>query len=254
MVSNSRVAEVLYRGFWSVLDWIYPPECVGCGEPGYRLCVNCMESVRFIDGHVCERCGFPLAGDGQRCQACEDEPPPYDAMRSLARYEGVTRAFVHALKYGGGQSLGEVFTDPLTAIVCAEGWSPDLVIPVPLSPIRRIERGYNQSALLARPVALRLGVRFAPDGLRRIRNTQSQVELGAAARRENVRGAFSAEHGLVAGRRVLLVDDVTTTGSTIRECAQALRGGEASAVFCLTLARPIHPESERPFESRSSII
>jgi predicted amidophosphoribosyltransferase len=108
--------------------------------------------------------------------------------------------------------------------------------------------------LLARPVALRLGVRFAPYGLRRIRNTQSQVELTAEKRRENVKGAFESVPDIVGGKRVLLVDDVTTTGSTIRECAGALRDGGATAVFCLTLARPIHEESDSPFESRSSII
>jgi ComF family protein len=175
-------------------------------------------------------------------------------MRSLARYEGVIREFIHALKYDGNQSLGETFTNPLAEIVRERKWFPELVIPVPLSPARRIERGYNQSALLARPVALRLGVRFAPYGLRRIRNTQSQVELTAAERLVNVKGAFEAVPDIVGGKRVLLVDDVTTTGSTLRECAGALRDGGATAVFCLTLARPIHEESDSPFESRSSII
>lgn len=210
--------------------------------------------MRFIKGHICECCGLPLEADRQLCKACEGEPPPYDAMRSLARYEGVIREFIHALKYDGNQSLGETFTNPLAEIVRERKWFPELVIPVPLSPARRIERGYNQSALLARPVALRLGVRFAPYGLRRIRNTQSQVELTAAERLVNVKGAFEAVPDIVGGKRVLLVDDVTTTGSTLRECAGALRDGGATAVFCLTLARPIHEESDSPFESRSSII
>lgn len=253
-MSNIRIAEVLYRGFWRALDWIYPPVCVGCGEPGHRLCNNCLDAIQLIDGHLCERCGFPLEVSQQVCEKCEAELPPYDAMRSLARYEGIIRECIHQLKYSDHQGLGECFTDQLAAIVHYECWNPDMVIPVPLSLERRLERGYNQSSLLARPIALQLGVRFAPDSLRRIRNTQSQVELTATQRRENVRGAFEAVPDLVNGKRVLLVDDVTTTGSTIRECAQALRIGGAAAVFCLTLARPIHQVGNGQFESRSSII
>ncbi|MCB2202522.1 ComF family protein [bacterium] len=239
-MGRSHTAEVLYRGFWTVLDWIYPPVCVGCGEPGYRLCDKCFGTIRFIEGHVCERCGLPIGLKRLHCEECDEEKPPYDAMRSLARYEGVIRESIHALKYGDNLSLGEVFTDRLTAIVREEDWSPDLIIPVPLSPARKAQRGYNQSTLLARPVALQLGVRFTPEVLRRIRNTQSQVELPADKRRENVKGAFNALPELVSGKRVLLVDDVTTTGSTIKECALALREVGAAAVYCLTLARPIH--------------
>lgn len=242
-MSKNRAAEFLYRGFWSVLDWIYPPVCAGCDEPGYRLCVDCLATVRFIEGHICERCGLPLESKERICEECEAWPPPYDAMRSLARYEGVIRESVHALKYGDNLSLGDMFTDRLAGIALRESWLLDLVIPVPLSPMRRAQRGYNQSALLARPVAFRLGVRYAPEGLRRIRNTQSQVELPAAQRRENVRDAFRAVPVLVSGKRVLLVDDVTTTGSTIKECALALRDAGAAAVYCLTLARPIHAKN-----------
>jgi ComF family protein len=251
---NIRIAQALYRGFWSALDWMYPPTCVGCGEPGYRLCFNCQEKIHYIDEKVCEFCGFPFEGEGSLCTACQKEPPAFTAQRYLARYEGVIRECVHALKYHQNLALGEFFGQKLTGIVREEAWDLDLVIPVPLSPIRQVERGYNQAALLARPLALNLGVPFAPFGLKRIRNTQSQVDLNADQRRQNVRGAFQAVPDIVRDKRICLVDDVTTTGSTLRECTLALLEGGASAVYCLTLARPIHVNTPIPLDSPSSII
>ncbi len=175
-------------------------------------------------------------------------------MRSLASYEGVIRECIHALKYDSNQSLGEFFADRLTQIAKTLNWEPEVVIPVPLSPARYAERGYNQSALLAKPIALQLGARYNPFGLERIRNTRSQVELTADQRRENVRGAFKAIPDIVAEKRILLIDDVTTTGSTISECGLALRAEGAAVIYCLTLARPIHSNLLSPLESSSSII
>ncbi len=166
--------------------------------------------------------------------------PPYNALRSLAIYEGVVRECVHSLKYDGNQSLGEYFSRELIKCVQAEDWLLDGVIPVPLSTLRIKERGYNQSALLARPLALGLSLHYQPFGLKRIRNTQAQVELSALERRQNVAGAFRAVPEIVSGKNVLLVDDVTTTGSTLYECTRALKESGSNAVYCITLARPIH--------------
>jgi ComF family protein len=251
---NFRIAQVLYRGFWTALDWMYPPNCVGCGEQGYRLCVNCQQEIKYIQGSLCQRCGIPLTTSQAFCADCRSETPPFEAMRNLAEYEGVMRECIHSLKYDHNQALGEFFAEPLAALVRREGWTPDLVMPVPLSPARQQERGYNQSALLARPLALFLEKPFTPFGLKRIRNTRSQVELTASERKLNVRGAFEAEAAIVGDKRILLVDDVTTTGSTLRECAQALKKGGASEVYCLTLARPIYNKPPILSESPSSII
>lgn len=143
------------------------------------------------------------------------------------------------MKYENNQSLGDHFSNALIGLVQAEKWVVDMVIPVPLSPFRIKSRGYNQAALLAYPLAMRLSLKYRPYGLRRTRNTRSQVELTASERRLNVKGAFQAVPEIVGGKRVLLVDDVTTTGSTIKECARALKTAGASGVYCLTLARPI---------------
>jgi len=158
----------------------------------------------------------------------------------MAKYEGVIRECIHSLKYENNQSLGEYFSRELIACIKAEDWSLDVVIPVPLSSFRIKERGYNQSALLARPLAMGLSLRYQPHGLKRIRNTQSQVELTAVERRRNVAGAFQAEPEIVQDKNILLVDDVTTTGATLYECSRALRAGGANGVYCITIARPFH--------------
>lgn len=239
---NTHLAAVIYQGFWTALDWIYPPECAGCGEPGYRLCIKCQESIRFITGKVCQICGMPLEGKDEVCSACQKTPPPYEVMRSLCRYEGVIRDCVHDLKYRNNQSLGELFSTRMVDLIRREGWQADIVVPVPLSSDREAERGYNQSALLARPIALKLGWRYQPICLTRTRITKSQVSLSIEERKHNVEGAFHAITDLVRGRRILLIDDVTTTGSTINECTKALKQAGAVKVYCITLSKPIHTE------------
>ena len=219
------------------MDWIYPPVCASCGEPGYRLCADCQAKIQYLTGKRCAICGEPLKSRRELCAECQSNPPPYCAMRNLAVYEGVMRDCIHALKYDSNQGLGEFFCDSLTALVVAGGWTPDLVMPVPLSPGRMAERGYNQAASIAKPLAARLGVRYHPFGIERTRDTPSQVGLSGEARRRNVEGAFKALPEVVNGKVVLIVDDVMTTGSTMEACAKALQGAGAKGVYCLTLGR-----------------
>lgn len=173
----------------------------------------------------------------ERCSECMAKPRHYTAMRNLAFYGDVIRECIHQLKYSNNQGLGPYFTDALAIVVEDAGWRPDLVMPVPLSSVREAERGYNQSASLASPLAARLGVRYHPFGIERIRDTVSQVGLSGDERRRNVAGAFHAVPEIVTDKRVLLIDDVMTTGSTLEACAQALTEAGASAVYCLTLGR-----------------
>jgi ComF family protein len=158
-------------------------------------------------------------------------------MRNLAAYEGVMRDCIHALKYDRNQGMGEFFCDSLAELVLKEGWTPDLVMPVPLSPGRMAERGYNQAACIAKPLAARLGVRYHPFGIERTRDTPSQVGLSGEARRRNVDGAFKALPEVVRGKVILVVDDVMTTGSTMEACAKAFQEAGAKGVYCLTLGR-----------------
>ncbi|MBW6466904.1 MAG: ComF family protein [Brevefilum sp.] len=234
---KTQVVDYVYKGFWKTLDWIYPPVCASCGEPGFRLCADCQVKIRYLTGKRCVICGEPLKRGCELCADCQANPPPYRAMRNLAVYEGVMRDCIHALKYDSNQGLGEFFCDSLAALVAEGGWAPDLVMPVPLSPMRMAERGYNQAACIAKPLAARLGRRYHPFGIERIRDTPSQVGLSGEARRRNVAGAFKAHLDVVAGKVVLMVDDVMTTGSTMEACAGALLDAGAEGVYCLTLGR-----------------
>jgi ComF family protein len=156
-------------------------------------------------------------------------------------YGGPVRQAVHSLKYKRNMALGEIFSREMIACLSQLSWKIDVVIPVPLGIARLAERGYNQAALLARPVALGLGIPYQPNGLGRARETASQVDLDAKERKRNVRGAFRARPAIVKGRNVLLIDDVATTGATLDACAEALLAQEASAVYAFTLARTAPP-------------
>lgn len=227
-----------YQWFWTAVDWLYPPVCGGCGARGRRWCAGCEGKVRRILPPVCAVCGEPQTSEGV-CGRCREEPPPYRALRSWAVYgEGLRRA-IHRLKYGGDLALGDTLSRPLMELLRLLNWQVDLVAPVPIGLARLTERGYNQAALLARPIAWGLGWAYCPGGLYRRRETRSQVGLSLAERRENVREAFGARPEQVRGRSVLVVDDVTTSGATLQACARALLEAGAAQVYGLTLARAV---------------
>ncbi len=158
-------------------------------------------------------------------------------MRSLAAFQGPIRNAIHRLKYRRDVALGDRLSAPLAQYLVELCWPIDVILPVPLSDRRKKQRGYNQAACLAYPMALRLGISYHPGALRRIIETQSQVGLSATQRKSNVLDAFRATSGAIRGKVVLVVDDVATTGSTIDACARALMDGGALNVFGITLAR-----------------
>ena len=228
--------ELIFRAYWTALDWIYPPVCAACGAPGRRLCLDCQSKIRFISGRMrnsSDSTVFLHPKPGIHDQAVTST---YAAVKILAIYEGVIRECIHALKYENNQGLGELFSSWLADLVRDEGWEIDLVMPVALSPERVRQRGYNQSALIARPLAARLHRDYSPFGLKRIRNTPSQVGLSAQERRQNVSGAFRAVRELIYRKNLLLVDDVLTTGATLAACTSALNEAGAKAVYCVTVA------------------
>jgi len=189
---------------------------------------------------ICQICGVTLESPGL-CNSCQSAPPSYEALRSWALYDGPLRNAIHKLKYSGDMSLGEILARFLYDLLAKLGWRVDLITPVPLGLARHAERGYNQAALLARPLALRSGIKFQPRALRKIRDTKSQVGLTFSQRLENVADAFISESNLVRNRTVLVVDDVITSGATMESCAKSLVVAGADCVYGLSLARAINP-------------
>lgn len=244
LAGPDRPAYLLYKGFWSGLDWLFPPVCGGCGKPGVRWCEQCQQKLERIDGMVCPRCGDPST-DGAVCADCNSNPPEYEILLSAAIFDGPLRAALHRLKYERDAGLGEPLSKHLIELYNQLKWDIDLVIPTPLSARRARERGYNQSSMLARPFAYAVQKLYQPSAIRRIRETRSQVGLTASERRQNVASSFTAQTEIVQGKTVLVIDDVMTTGSTINACAQALRKAGASGVYGLTLARAaLHTHSD----------
>jgi ComF family protein len=164
-------------------------------------------------------------------------PPSFIALRSWASYTGPLRQAIQRLKYHRDIAMGEILARPLVVFLESLKWPIDLVVPVPASLARLKERGYNQVSLLARPIGLGVKRPYRSKALSKMRETRSQVGLTAAERRLNVKDVFLADARIVKGRTILVVDDVTTTGSTMEECSKALVRAGAQQVYGLTLAR-----------------
>ncbi len=228
------------RGWERVLDLLWPPRCVSCGAWGAWLCQACVCTLGDPAPPLCPRCGW-ISPRGMLCAACRRGPSYLRGVRSVAPHRAPLRAAVHALKYDGMR----VLVDPLSQVL-AQFWEwqsstggapqPDAVLPVPLHPTRVRYRGYNQSALLAEAFARRSGLRYRGGCLHRARRTRSQVGLSPHERWDNVWKAFAVQEP-VAGARLLLVDDVMTTGATLEACAYALLEAGADEVWALTLTR-----------------
>lgn len=238
MADKYALLQSGYKAFWNCLDWVFPPNCVGCGAEGYQICPDCLQKIQFTSRESCVRCGRSLRSRGV-CKGCRQQPPAFTELRSLAIYEGTIQKIVVNLKYKADLGLSLMVSELMSRLVQAEDWELDMVVPVPLNEKRREERGYNQAAVLAFPLSLNLKLPMRVRALARIRDTESQVHLNAAERKANVQGAFLADPLLVRGKRVLLVDDVCTTGATLNAAAEALCSAGCSDVRVLTLAKAI---------------
>lgn len=241
----ATIAPQLRRFGRAVVDGVLPPRCLACGatvgEPG-ALCGRCWSAMTFFAPPWCASCGLPFpypAGDGALCADCARERASWDRARAVMRYDKHSRPLVLALKYDRTEVAralgswmrragGEVLDDA------------DLLVPVPLHWTRLLSRRYNQAGLLAHAIHSAGGPPVAPDWLLRRRRTPSQGRLGPLARARNVRGAFALRPGrAVKGKRVVIIDDVLTTGATVEECARVLRREGAAFIGVLTLARAL---------------
>lgn len=235
--------------FAAALDVLFPPLCHVCrtfipaaGE--LHICPGCRELLPLIEAPLCIVCGIPFSGAGtdHLCGSCSTSAPRFDAARAALVYEGASRDLIHSFKYRNKTHLRR----PL-ALLTIERLSefirsrrPDLIMPVPLHRKKLSSRGFNQAVLLGEILSQRLKIPLDRRNLRRIRWTEPQVNLAAHDRRANVKGAFAIHaSALVNGRRVLLVDDVLTTGSTAEECGRVLKAAGAADVTVITVARAL---------------
>lgn len=228
------------------MGWILPPRCVLCRRPGqrpaYDLCVECEAEIPVVP-NPCRRCGLPRHGAEEGCVHCRALDLPYSRCVAPWAYEFPVTQLVQALKYEGALANARVFGTRMATQALSEKSDPwreaALVVPMPLHPSRLVERGFNQSHEIARVVSRLLDLRLAGPGLRRIRSTAPQVGLSRDERAVNLSGAFAADSSLVAGRHVLLIDDVVTTGSTAIEAASTLRAAGAGSIAVWAVARAL---------------
>jgi ComF family protein len=223
----------------STLDLLFPRRCVGCGVVGWFLCPTCVGSLPRINPPVCPLCGKPQP-IAEQCPGCWGRQTSLNGNRSPFRFEGTIRRAVHGLKYHNLRALSE----PLAHLV-AVYWSlyplpADVLVPVPLHAARLRERGYNQSSLLAKHLSGMIGVETLESVLIRRENTPPQARTSSAEQRQlNVRGAFAVRGRGIKGKRVVVIDDVCTSGATLDACALALKRAGATSVWGLTLAKEI---------------
>lgn len=232
--------------FSAAVSLFYPPICEGCGASVQRtqyLCAECHARAPRITAPFCEKCAEPFPGaitGPFACGNCANQTLHFDAAVAGYRARGVVRRLIHEFKYHQRVYLRHLIGDWLAATLNDPRIDParfDVIIPVPLHPAKKRERGFNQAELLARSLSVRtsLPVEIA---LERVRFTQTQTAFDRAERMENLHNAFRLRRGRdVRGLRVLLVDDVLTTGSTLSECARVLKRAGASSVYAATAAR-----------------
>jgi ComF family protein len=229
--------------FPSLLDLIFPPRCVSCKALGQRLCDSCAGGISWIDSNICAKCGLPLKINTSHC--CID-PVGLRFVRSAAVFSGAMRKALHAMKYYSDRSLAEQLIRRAHPHWHPPSWDFDALMPVPLGRQRQQTRGYNQSHLLASALSRMVDIPVDTKSLFRVRETQSQVGLSIRARKENTANAFRA--AAVHDRKVLLIDDVCTTGATLQSCAEALVQAGSTGVGAITIARAVLPAVLQEFQ------
>ena len=240
----------LRRVVHGAADLVLPPRCLSCGmtvSGDGALCAECWPSLRFLGPPLCAACGNPFEfdpGAESLCGSCLAEHPVFDRARSVFVYDSASRGPLLAFKHADRTDAAPTFARLMASAAADLLSEADMIVPVPLHWRRLLARRFNQSALLAQVLGRETGIAAVPNLLVRRRHTPSQGGLNASARRRNVTGAFDIRQGLVErarGARILLVDDVFTTGATVGACTAVLLRAGAVAVDVITLARVVRP-------------
>ena len=231
-----------------IADMLFPPTCPACGtvlihDTEHPFCRECLSTIHVTSTPLCTSCGLPFTapeGSNHLCEECILSPPPFSIARSLGKYEAALLDTIHLFKYHGkisvGEDLGRMMATASYDSLVIQDYS--LIIPVPLHPKRLRERGFNQSLILARQISNMFSIPLDFTTLRRTVRTQAQVNLSRQERSANVRGAFAVtDRSRIEDKKILLIDDVYTTGSTVKECSRLLEKNGAEEVAVLTMAR-----------------
>lgn len=233
--------------FEALKDLLFPPLCLSCARPldssrPPLFCFDCLDALAFIHSPCCSCCGLPfVTGVDHLCGSCLSDHYAFDFARSLLFFQPPISAIIHALKFGGQltalASLGALAAQSNLMTLFSE---PDLVLPVPLHPNRLRERGFNQALIIAKSCFPQWKQKIEVKLLLRRRTTTSQSLLTGRERRINLKNVFALnDPSRVAGKRVLLIDDVFTTGSTVDECSKTLRAAGGARIEVFTLARSL---------------
>ena len=220
-------------------DFLFPQRCVGCGKEGGFLCPSCRRSLSQLAPPLCPRCGKPQPS-GILCPGCVGWRAEIDGIRSPFRFDEVMRQAIHQLKYRNVRALAAPLAKLLKDYLVTNPVPGELLVPVPLHQKRLRERGYNQSSLLAWELGKLTNLTVIDDRLIRQRHTPPQARTSNVdERRSNVAGAFVCRDDKLRDKQILLIDDVSTSGTTLDACAAALKAAGASSVWGLVLAREI---------------
>lgn len=229
-----------------ILEGIFPDDCncILCDKEiakgsKYGLCEDCYNKMPFNNGRICVRCGAPMDNEASYCLECQNHIKHFDFARSSLVYEGDAQKLILNMKFHNCRWLAKYFAQMMFDTYTENHLDAELIIPVPISAQRFKERGYNQSELIAKELAKKLGLPMATNVVAKIKDNKRQANLSGRDRRENVVGAYKIENrSIVKGLRILLVDDILTTGSTLSEVSRKLKIAGASAVYGLVIASP----------------
>ncbi|MBU2567416.1 MAG: ComF family protein [Elusimicrobia bacterium] len=258
-----RITAIFKKIIIRAMDFVFPTVCPGCGKfiadgdagEGKIVCGECFEKIKYVDGKICLKCGLPCPGDscpGDLCDSCEKPRTEiyYTYLRGACVYNENLSGYISSFKYRGKEYLSEFLGNILNGYLekHPEMTKVDAVVPVPLHWRKWLARGYNQSELLSARVAKRFNIKLDPGMLERKRWTRPQAKLTRQERFKNTDGAFEIKSGRqTAGKNILLIDDVSTTGETINQCAMALKNKGAGNVYGLVVARDL-PERPAPLD------
>lgn len=219
--SRLRGLSLFKQGYMRIRDLLFPPQCADCGRVGLSYCAHCQETLESWPLQLLERTDSTLQG-----------------LASTGFHQGQLQTAIHALKYYDATYIAPILAERLARGIEAHlGWPIDVIAPIPMHAQRQKQRGYNQAQLIAEALARQLGKPCDVSLIKRTRFTRSQVGLNRAERLDNLQGAFTADPTRTRGQRILLVDDVLTTGATLSNCATTLQEAEALAVFGLTVSQ-----------------